>query len=92
MCHVSHLTDALLGMAALSLAVCATAGSSTGVVRFYTDAKSCLHSFPISLSRSIVVGMPQRIIMHNLQPYIRIISCWSNENLSFFLSIFEAIG
>lgn len=32
MCHVSHLTDALLGMVALSLAACVAAGSSTGVV------------------------------------------------------------
>lgn len=55
MCHVSHLTDALLGMAALSLAVCVTAGSSTGVACFYTDARSFFHSFPTPLSRTIVV-------------------------------------
>lgn len=54
MCHVSHLTDALLGMVALGLAVCVTARSSTGVVCFYTDAKSCFHSFPMCLSRSII--------------------------------------
>lgn len=47
MCHVSHLTDALLGMVALSLAVRVTARSSTGVVCLYTDAKCCFHVFPI---------------------------------------------
>lgn len=55
MCHVSHLTDALLGMVALSLAVCVTARSSIGVVCVYTTAKSCLCSFPISLSKGITV-------------------------------------
>lgn len=58
MCHVSHLTDALLGMVALSLAVCVTARSSTGPVCFYTDAKSCLHSFPCP-RMSIVVKRPK---------------------------------
>lgn len=43
MCHVSHLTDALLGIAALSLAVSVTARSFTGVVCFYTGAKISLH-------------------------------------------------
>lgn len=61
MCHVSHLTDALLGMVALSLAVCVTARSSTGVVCFYSDAKSCFLSFLMSLSKSIVVkNIPKR--------------------------------
>ena len=47
MCHVSHLTDALLGMPAPGLAVRATARSSTGVVCLDTVAKSRFHSFPI---------------------------------------------
>lgn len=70
MCHVSHLTDALLGMVALSLAVCVTARSSTGVVCFYTDAKSCLHSFPMSRQEHCSKAY-QRIIMQNLQPHIK---------------------
>lgn len=71
MCHVSHLTDALLGMVALSLAVFVTARSSTGVVCFYIDAKSCLHSFPMSRQEHCSKAY-QKIIMQNVQPYIKI--------------------
>lgn len=69
MCHVSHLTDALLGMVALSLALYVTARSSTGVVRFYTNAKICLHSFPMPQQEHCSRAHKGIIMQNVLQPY-----------------------
>lgn len=53
MCHVSHLTDASLGVMALSLAACVTAGSSTGdVCVSILLPRAFFHSFPIFLSEN----------------------------------------
>lgn len=54
MCHVSHLTDALLGVAVPGLAVRVTARLSAGLGFFCTDAKSCCYSFPVSLSGALL--------------------------------------
>lgn len=45
MCQDSHLTDALLGVVSLSLAVHLTTRLFAGVLFFYTVARSCCHYF-----------------------------------------------
>lgn len=56
MCHVSHLTDASLGVMVLSLAACVTAGSSTGdVCLSIVLPRAFFHSFPIFLSENALL-------------------------------------
>lgn len=56
MCHVSHLTDASLGVMVLSLAACVTAGSSAGdVCLSILLPRAFFHSFPIFLSENALL-------------------------------------